>query len=124
VRTNVTKEAIELIRDIVTSYGTKFTPSELEIMKNALIRGKALENETFTNKLQLLNNISLYNYDDNYQSENTKLIKELSIDKFKLLAAKYILPSKMNILVVGDAKTQLGRLKELGYGDPILLNKH
>ena len=93
-------------------------------MKNALIRGKALENETFTNKLQLLNNISLYNYDDNYQSENTKLIKELSIDKFKLLAAKYILPSKMNILVVGDAKTQLGRLKELGYGDPILLNKH
>ncbi|MDA8888610.1 pitrilysin family protein [Hellea sp.] len=124
VRTNVTKEAIELIRDIVTSYGTKFTPSELEIMKNALIRGKALENETLTNKLQLLNNISLYNYDDNYQSENTKLIKELSIDKFKLLAAKYILPSKMNILVVGDAKTQLGRLKELGYGDPILLNKH
>ena len=123
VRTNVTKEAIELIRDIVTSYGTKFTPSELEIMKNALIRGKALENETFTNKLQLLNNISLYNYDDNYQSENTKLIKELSIDKFKLLAAKYILPSKMNILVVGDAKTQLGRLKELGYGDAILLNK-
>ena len=48
----------------------------------------------------------------------------LIFDKFKLLAAKYILPSKMNILVVGDAKTQLGRLKELGYGDPILLNKH
>ena len=93
-------------------------------MKNALIRGKALENETLSNKLQLLNNISMYNYDDNYQSENIKLIKELSIDKFKLLAAKYILPSKMNILVVGDAKTQLGRLKELGYGDPILLNKH
>ena len=124
VRTNVTKEAIELIRDIITSYGTEFTAAELEVMKNALIRGEALENETFTNKLQLLNNISMYDYDDNYQSENIKLIKELSIDKFKLLAAKYILPSKMNILVVGDAKTQLGRLKELGYGDPILLNKY
>jgi zinc protease len=26
-------------------------------------------------------------------------------------------------LVVGDAETQLERMKELGYGDPILLNK-
>ena len=37
VRTNVTKEAIELIRDIVTSYFSKFTPSQLEIMKFAFI---------------------------------------------------------------------------------------
>lgn len=26
-------------------------------------------------------------------------------------------------LVVGDAKTRLPRLKELGFGEPILLNK-
>jgi zinc protease len=26
-------------------------------------------------------------------------------------------------LIVGDAKTQLPRLKELGFGEPILLNK-
>jgi len=123
VRTNATKEAIELIRDIVTSYGTSFSDTELKVMKNALIRGKALENETSTNKLQILNNISLYNYDDNYQAKSSNLIKELSLEKFKSLVAQYIHPSKMNILVVGDAKTQLNRLKELGYEDPILLNE-
>ena len=33
------------------------------------------------------------------------------------------MPNKMIWLVVGDAKTQLPRLKELGFGDPILINK-
>jgi zinc protease len=39
------------------------------------------------------------------------------------LANTYINPNKMIWLVVGDAETQLERMKELGYGTPILLNK-
>jgi len=34
-----------------------------------------------------------------------------------------MIPDKMIHLVVGDAETQLEALKELGLGDPIMLDK-
>jgi len=43
--------------------------------------------------------------------------------QIKELANKYVNPNKMIWLVVGDAETQLDRMKELGYGEPVLLNK-
>ncbi len=36
---------------------------------------------------------------------------------------KYINPDKMVYLVVGDAKTQLPRMKGLGLGEPIILSR-
>jgi len=47
----------------------------------------------------------------------------MTIEEIKRLANQYVNPDKMIYLVVGDAATQLDRLKELGYGNPILLNK-
>ena len=38
------------------------------------------------------------------------------------LAQKYINPDRMIYLVVGDAETQLDKLRELGLGEPILLD--
>jgi zinc protease len=40
----------------------------------------------------------------------------------KGLASKYLNPNQMIWLFVGDANTQLPRMKALGYGEPILLN--
>ena len=47
----------------------------------------------------------------------------MTVDRIKALAQKYLNANKMIWLVVGDAKTQLPRLKELGFGDPVLINK-
>ena len=47
----------------------------------------------------------------------------MTIEQIRDLSAKYLDSNKMIWLVVGDAKTQLPRLKELGFGEPILLNK-
>ena len=43
--------------------------------------------------------------------------------RVKELANKYVNPDKLIWLVVGDAETQFDRMRELGYGTPILLNK-
>lgn len=43
--------------------------------------------------------------------------------RIRELSGKYLDPNRMIWLVVGDAKTQLPRLKELGLGDPVLLQK-
>ena len=123
VRTNVTKESIELIRDIVGNYGKDFTQEELDIMKGALLRNQALKNETLRDKLGMLNEISGYDYADDFRAQNAKAIKAMTLEDFKALAAKYLRPDAMNYLVVGDAESQAEGLKDLGYGDPIMLNE-
>jgi len=123
VRTNVTKESIDLIRDIVGNYGKDFTQDELDIMKGALLRGQALKNETLSDKLSMLGEVSAYGYPDNYRAQNAKAIEAMTLEDFKALAEEYLRPYAMNYLVVGDAATQAERLKDLGYGDPIMLNE-
>ena len=123
VRSNVTKESIDLIRDIVGNYGKDFTQEDLDIMKSALLRGQALKNETLSDKLNMLAEVSAYGYDDDYRAQNAKAIEAMTLQDFKDLAAKYLRPDAMNYLVVGDAESQAVRLKDLGYGDPIMLNQ-
>ncbi len=123
VRSNVTKESIELIRDIVGNYGKNFTQEELDIMKGALLRNQALKNETLRDKLSMLGEISAYEYADDYRAQNAKAIEAMTLDDFKSLTAKYLRPDAMNYLVVGDAETQAEGLKELGFGNPIMLNE-
>jgi len=122
VRTNVTKESIDLIRQIVGDYGKDFTQEDLDIMKGALLRGQALKNETLSDKLGMLGEVSAYGYADDYRAQNAKAIEAMTLEDFKDLAAKYLRPDAMNYLVVGDAESQADRLEELGYGAPVMLN--
>ena len=123
VRTNVTKESIELIRDIVGNYGKDFTQEELDIMKGALLRNQALKNETLRDKLGMLNEMSGFGYADDFRAQNAKAIEAMTLEDFKALTAKYLRPNAMNYLIVGDAETQAEGLKALGYGEPVMLNK-
>jgi len=122
VRSNVTLESLTLIRDIVKNYGPGFSDEDLATMKEALLRGQALKNETLSDKLRMVSEISSYGYSDDYRTQNANRINAMTLTDFKSLADKYLRPDAMFYLVVGDAETQLGRLKDLGYGEPVLLN--
>lgn len=122
VRTNVTKESIEIIRDIIKRYGPEFTQEDLDVMKAALLRGQALKNETLSDKLGTIQDISGYGYPANYSELNAERISKMTLADFKTLAATYLRPDAMNYVVVGDAKTQASRLEDLGLGTPIRLN--
>lgn len=123
VRTNVTKESLALISEIVGKYGPDFSETDLSSMKEALLRGQALKNETLGDKLSMVQDISYYGYDDDFKSKQAAQIKALTLDKMKSLAKDHMRPDAMRILVVGDAATQLEGLKSLGFGDPVLLEK-
>jgi len=122
VRSNVTLESLVIIRDIVNNYGPKFTDENLATMKEALLRGQALKSETLSDKLNMVSEISAYGYDNDYRARNAKRINAMTLADFKTLADDYLRADAMSYLVVGDAKTQFGRLKDLGYGEPVLLN--
>jgi len=122
VRTNVTKESIEIIRDIIKRYGPEFTQDDLDVMKAALLRGQALKNETLSDKLGTVQDISGYGYPANYAELNAARISKMTLADFKALAVKYLRPDAMNYVIVGDAKTQASGLESLGLGTPIVLN--
>ena len=49
-------------------------------------------------------------------------VEALTLESVKSLAKEYLHHDQMIYLVVGDAKTQLPRLKALGLGKPVLIN--
>jgi len=122
VRSNVTYESSQLIKDILESYGKNYSAEDLSTTKSFLIKSNARAFETAGAKLGMLDNISKYGWKPNYVLDREKIVKDMTVDKIKALSQKYLDANKMVWLVVGDAKTQLEPLKKLGFGDPVLLN--
>lgn len=122
VRTNVTLESTQLVKDILNNYGPGFTEKDLETTKGFLIKSNARAFETAGAKLNMLENISQYGLPYDYVKEREAIVRGMTVDKIRSLSKKYLDENKMIWLVVGDAKTQLNRMKELGFGEPILIN--
>jgi zinc protease len=121
VRTNVTYESTKLIKDIIEGYAGNYTGNDLATTKSFLIKSNARAFETSGAKLNLLDNISKYNWKPDYILERAKIVKGMTVEKIRALSKKYLDTGKMVWLVVGDAKTQLEPLKKLGLGDPLVL---
>jgi zinc protease len=62
-----------------------------------------------------------FNLQDDFIKQEEKFIQGITVEKLLDLANKYIDPSKMYYVVVGDAKTQLNDLEKVGLGKPILV---
>ncbi|WP_179315763.1 M16 family metallopeptidase [Winogradskyella undariae] len=122
VRTNVTYESAALVKEILANYGTNYTEDDLEITKGYTLKSSARAFETLDAKLSMLSNISNLGYADDYAKQRETIVKDLSVADVQALVKKYITPNKMIYIIVGDAKTQLSKLKALGFGDAILLN--
>ena len=123
VRSNVTLESAQLVKQILKEYPTTFSDKDLKTTKSFLIKSNARAFETARAKLRMLSNMSTYGWKSNYVKEQEAIVNKMTKERVKELANKYVNPDKLIWLVVGDAETQLDRMKELGYGTPILLNK-
>lgn len=115
VRTNATKESLELIRDIVGGHGRNMEQSELDAMKEALLRGQALKTETLGDKLRLVQDISRNGLPDDTRAQEMARVQSMTIEQADALASAHMRPDAMQIVVVGDAATQRERLEDLGY---------
>ena len=123
VRSNVTLESITLVKKIMDDYGVNYNENDLAVTKGFLIKSNARAFETMRSKLSMLKNISSYGWAYDYSKQREKIVNEMTVTKVKKLVTKYLDSKKMKYLIVGDATTQLSRLKDLGFGDVILLNK-
>ena len=123
VRTNVTYESTQLVKDILQEYPNTFTDKDLETTKSFLLKSNARAFETYGAKLNLLQNMSAYGWSADYVKEREQIVKDMTKERIAELANQYADPDKMIYLIVGDAQTQLDRLNNLGYGEPVLLNE-
>jgi zinc protease len=122
VRSNITYEALDLIKNILSSYPDTYSEADLENTKSFLLRSGARAFETQGAKLGMLENMSSYGWSPDYITEREEIVKNMNIDRIRELARSYADPNRMIYLVVGDASTQMSRLRDLGFGEPIKLN--
>ncbi len=122
VRSNVTLESAQLVKQILENYPKEYSETDLATTKSFLIKSNARAFETMRAKLGMLEDISTYNLKYDYVKDRETIVNNMTIERIQELSNTYLNPNKMIWLVVGDAKTQLKRLEKLGFGTPILLN--
>ncbi len=123
VRTNVTKESAMLFKEILENYKDDFSEEDLEKTKSQLIKGRALSYETLYDKMGILENISTYGLSKDYPAKEQKVVTDMTLEKAKEIIDKHLVSNNLIYLVIGDAASQAEGLKEVGVGDPIMLDK-
>lgn len=122
VRSNVTYESSALVKDILKNYGKNFTQQDLDVSKSFLLKSQARAFETMGAKLNMLDDIANLGISPDYIKERQAIVENMTVEEIKKLSDKYLNPDKMIYLIVGDKKTQMDKLEQLGYGTPVLLN--
>ena len=123
VRSNVTLESLELIKNLVERHGPDFDEEDLAVTQGFLIKNNARAFETLGAKLGILVDMSAFGFEPDYVLEREAIVREMTIDRVRALAAAYLDAESMVWLVVGDAETQRDRLIALGLGEAIRLDR-
>lgn len=116
IQTVSTKEAVqEFIKELNGIRGGRpVSPAELEVSKQAFIRRFPSGFETVGGISNQLANLVTYSLPDSYFNDYIANVNAVTIDDVNRVANKYLDPSKMAIVIVGDRKVVEPGLKELG----------
>lgn len=123
VRSNVTKESVDLFKELLDSYSEDFSDEDVEVTKNSILRSNTQSCETYGSLLGILQNISTYNLDLDYIQKDEAELKAMDKAEIQKLINEFMNPDDLIYVVVGDGKTQLPRLGNTGLGKPVLINK-
>lgn len=58
-----------------------------------------------------------------YVVERERVAERMTVERVRAFARRYVDPRRTVVLVVGDARTQLSRLADLGFGQPVLIDR-
>ncbi len=122
VRSNVTLEAAALVRDIMIDYAATFTQEDLDVTQSFFTKSQARRFESLGAKLNVLSDIADYELPYDYVAQQIAAVEDMTVEDVQALASEYIRPGAMHYVIVGDAESQLPRLVELGFGEPVLIN--
>ncbi len=105
----------EFVKELKMYQEYGITGEELAFTQAAVGRSEALNYETLGKKAVFLDRLVTYNLDGSYKKKQQQVLRDITEDELDTLAATYIRPDQMMILVVGDKAQNLEKLKGLGY---------
>jgi zinc protease len=116
VQTAVTKESVyEFMKELRGIRGEiPVTQKELDYQKQAIVRGFPRGFETPEQIANRLSAVVLYDLPDDYFNNYLARVQAVSVADVQRVADKYLDPSRMAILVVGDRKAIEPGLRTLG----------
>lgn len=122
MQTAVTKEAVfEVMKELTDVRGGRpITQKELDYNKQSIIRRYPSAFETVNGISAQLSNLVVYGLPDSYFNDYIGKVNAVTLDDVNRMANKYLDPSKMAIVIVGDRKVVEPGLRELGYPITIL----
>lgn len=123
VRSNVTKESVDLFKDLLDNYSENFSDEDLDVTKNSILRSNTQSYETYGSLLDILQNISTYDLPLDYIEKDETKLKAMDKAEIQKLIDEYMNPDDLIYVIVGDGQTQLPRLNNTGLGKPVLINK-
>ncbi len=118
-----TRESVELIKQILESYGAGYTAEDLETTRNSILKSNVGAYETLGALVGMLSDISSYGLSEDYVRERELVLRNFTIDDMHKAISASINPARMSYVVVGDAATQLKGLESCGLGKPVVLDK-
>ncbi len=123
VQSSATLETATIIRDEIKKYRQGIKAEDLDMVKSTLLKSNALRFETLGALAAMLSPVVMYNLPFTYVKDREAIVQKINEDEHTKLAQKYIHPDKLIYVIVGDKATQFDKLKELGLGEPVLLDK-
>ena len=123
VQTNATFETAQILRDEITKYRKGISADNLGFVKSSFLKSMAGRFETLGQLSGMLMPIVMYSLPFDYVKQREAFVKKLTLDDHTALAQKYLHPEKLVFVIAGDKETQFSKLKELGLGDPIMVDK-
>lgn len=116
IKADATDSALYEVMNELTQYAKGgINNDELSFMKSALGQRDALLYETGFQKAGFIGRILRYDLPANYVDEQNRILANLTKAEVDALAAKWIRPDNMSILLVGDKNKILPGLKRLNY---------
>jgi len=116
IRADATDSALaEVMKEFNDYVQNGPTDAELKFMQTAVAQSDALNYETAFQKANFIRRILEYNLPADFVQQQSKILKGMTADQMKTIAAKYLQPDKINILLVGDKAKILEGVKKLGY---------
>ncbi len=124
VRSNVTKESLDIFKEVIGGYAEGYTQEDLEKTQNSLIKENTRQYETLFSLIGILQSISTYDLPLDYIDQQQQAVTNMTVDKVKEIVNQYMDLNNQIYLIVGDKATQFDRLKVNGPGNPILVDKY